>query len=65
MAKDAYSDIVLFQQCHVDKATGKNVETSNSKIRLTKLPKPPEGMEIEQVEVFIHTRPNASKDGGS
>lgn len=65
MAKDACSDVVLSQECHVDKATGKIIEVSNNKIRLTKLPKPPEGMEIDQVEVIIHTRPNASRDNGS
>ncbi|MEM7543754.1 MAG: acyl-CoA dehydrogenase family protein, partial [Pseudomonadota bacterium] len=32
-AKDACSDVVLSQQCHVDKVTGKIVETSNNKIR--------------------------------
>ncbi|MEM7042760.1 MAG: hypothetical protein AAF543_08110 [Pseudomonadota bacterium] len=62
MAKDTRSGAVLSQECYVDKATGKVIEASKNKIRLTKLPKPPEGTEIDQVEIIIHTCPRAAND---
>lgn len=62
MTKDLSSDKVLSQDCYVDKATGKVIEASNNKIHLTRLPRAPEGMEITQVDVIVHTRRNAAND---
>lgn len=56
MAKEVSSEQVLSQECYVDKATGNVIEASDNKIRLTRLPKAPDGMEITQVDVVIHTR---------
>ena len=55
MAKDPSSSTVLSQKCYVDQATGKVVEASKNKIHLTRLPKIPEGMEIDQIEIIIRT----------
>lgn len=68
MAKDVNSDTLISHRCSVDKNTGKEIDASNGKVRLSRLPKAPEGMEIDQVEVIIHTtRRNVPKgsDGGS
>jgi len=65
MAKDKSSDALLSQEYFVDKKAGKVIEASNNKIRLTRLPKAPDGMEIAQVDIIVHTRRKAVNDTGS
>lgn len=65
MAKNKSSDAVLSQECFIDKKTGKVIEASNNKIRLTRLPKAPDGMEIAQVDIIVHTRRKAANDTGN
>ncbi|MEM8951222.1 MAG: hypothetical protein AAGC99_18030 [Pseudomonadota bacterium] len=62
MAKDTKSSAVLSQERYVDKATGKIIEASNNRIRLSRLPKAPDGMEIDQVEIIVHTSPDGAND---
>lgn len=65
MAKTKSSDALLSQKCFVDKKTGEVIEASNNKIRLIRLPKAPDDMEIAQVDIIVHTCRKAANDTGN